>query len=167
MNKKFVYILLSSPILLAVLYIFRFKILVLACIFGGYFVSPEGSAVLTNYCFNHTDTLILDSSYLQRSPVIVKYARTLRIGQTKRCIGFKQYEDYRLSYALNPFTISRSKNGYTVSQWIEFDTTGKVYTTLNLFLVKVRVPDNFVHTFECTPYMVISKFQNLRVSSAD
>ena len=153
---------IGVAVLLGILYIFRFKILVLACIFGGYFVSPEGSAVLTNYCFHHTDTLILDSSYLQRSPVIVKYAKKLKIGQTKKCIGFKQYQDYRLSYALNPFTISRSKDGYTISQWIAFDTTGKVLTTLNLFLFKVRVPDNFVHTFECTPFMVISKFKNLK-----
>jgi hypothetical protein len=162
MNKKRIYILLGVPILLAAIYILRYKILVLACIFGGYFVSPEGSAILTNYCFNHTDTLILDSSYLQRSPVIVKYAKTLKIGQTKKCIGFKQYKDYRLSYALNPFTISRSKDGYTISQWIAFDTTGKVHTTLNLFLFKVRVPDNFVHTFECTPFMVISRFRCLK-----
>ncbi len=162
MYKKQIYILFGVPIILGILYIFRFKILVLACIFGGYFVAPEGSVVLTNYCFHHTDTLILDSSYLQRSPVIVKYAKKLKIGQTKKCIGFKQFQDYRLSYALNPFTISRSKDGYTISQWIVFDTTGKVHTTLNLFLFKVVVPDNFVHTFKCTPFMVISKFRYLK-----
>ena len=162
MNKKRFVFLLGITISVVLLYFFRFKILVLACIFGGYFVSPEGSAVLTNYCFHHTDTLILDSSYLQRSPVILKYAKKLKIGQTKKCIGFKQYQDYRLSYALNPFTISRSKQGYTISQWIAFDTTGKVHTTLNLFLFKVLVPDNFVHTFDCTTFMVISKFRNLK-----
>jgi hypothetical protein len=162
MNKKRICILVGVTFLLAILYILRFKILVLLCIFGGYFVSPEGSAVLTNYCFHHTDTLILDSSYLQRSPVIVKLAKKMRVGQTVKCYGFKQYKDYRLSYALNPFTISRSKDGYTISQWIAFDTTGKVHTTLNLFLFKVVVPDNFVHTFECTPFLVISKFRCLK-----
>jgi hypothetical protein len=94
--------------------------------------------------------------------VIVKLAKKMKVGQTVKCFGFKQYKDYRLSYALNPFTISRSKDGYTISQWIAFDTTGKVHTTLNLFLFKVNVPDNFVHTFECTPFMVISKFRYLR-----
>ncbi len=162
MNKKRICFLLGVPILLGALYILKYKILVLACIIGGYFVSPEGSAILTNYCFHETDTLILDSSYLQRSPVILKYAKNLKIGQTKKCIGFKQHLDYRLSYALNPFTISRSKDGYTVSQWIAFDTNGKVHTTLNLFLFKVTVPDNFVHTFDCTPFLVVSKFRNLK-----
>lgn len=162
MKKKHLFLLFGIPILFGALYILRYKILVLACIFGGYFVSPEGSAILANYCFHETDTLTIDSSYLQRSPVILKYAKTLKIGQTKKCVGFKQHLDYRLSYALNPFTISRSKDGYTVSQWIAFDTTGKVHTTLNLFLFKVIVPDNFVHTFDCTPFFVISKFRNLR-----
>lgn len=162
MKNRKVFILLGIPFLLVVVYVLRYKILVLACIFGGYFVSPEGSAVLTNYCFHYSDTLILDSSYLQRSPVIVKYAKKLKIGQTKKCIGFKQYQDYRLSYALNPFTISRSKNGYTISQWIAFDKTGKVHTTLNLFLFKVVVPDNFVHTFKCSPFLVISRFKTLK-----
>jgi hypothetical protein len=161
-SKKQIFIFLGIPILLGILFVLRYKILVLLCIFGGYFVSPEGSAVLTNYCFHETDTLILDSSYLQRSPVIVKLAKKMRVGQTVKCYGFKQYKDYRLSYALNPFTISRSKQGYTISQWIAFDTTGKVHTTLNLYLFKVRVPDNFVHTFDCTPFMVISKFRNLK-----
>lgn len=160
--KKPIFVLFGIIFSLGVIYVLRYKIFVLALIFGGYFVSPEGSAVLTNYCFHETDTLFLDSSYLQRSPVIVNLAKKMRVGQTVKCYGFKQYKDYRLSYALNPFTISRSKQCFTISQWIAFDTTGKVYTTLNLYLFKVRVPDNFVHTFDCTPFMVISKFRNLK-----
>ncbi len=162
MNKKRIFIYFGVHVLLVILYILRYKILVLLCIFGGYFVAPEGAAILSNYCFHKTDTLMLDSSYLQRSPVIIKWAKNLRVGQTKKCLGFKQRLDYRLSYALNPFTISRSKQGYTISQWIAFDTTGKVNTTLNLFLFNVVVPDNFVHTFECTPFLVVCKFRNLK-----
>ena len=154
---------LKLVLLAALLLIFflRYKILVLLLILGGYFVSPEGSAVLSNYCFHQTDTLILDSSYLQKSPVIVKLAKNMKIGQTIHCHGFKQHLDYRLSYALNPFTISRTKEGYMISQWIEFDKSGKVFTTLNCYVFKIRVPDNFVHTYDCTPFLAISKFRNI------
>lgn len=162
MTKKHKFIFIGIPIILGIAYILRYKILVLALVFGGYFIAPEASAILSNYCFHKTDTMHLDSSYIQRSPVIIKYAKKLKIGQSIKCPGFKQNLDYRLSYALNPFTITRKKNGYTVSQWIEFDRKGKLYTDLNLYIFKVRVFDNFVHTFDCSPFLVVCNFQNLQ-----
>ena len=73
-------------------------------IIGGRIVSPEGSDILYHYCFGNGDTLNINSSYIRKSPVVLKSIKDLRIGEIKKVI-FKQSEDWRLSYALNPFHI--------------------------------------------------------------
>jgi hypothetical protein len=135
------------------------KIIVLVIMVGGLFVSPEASKILCHYCFGNGDTLYVNSSYLSKSPVILRQAKKLRIGQSIKNLGFKQHEDWRLSYALNPFTIKRTKEGYIVSQWIEFDKTHKVKTKLNLFLFTITIPDSIVHCYDCTPFLVVFKFK--------
>ena len=134
------------------------KIIVLVIMGGGLFIAPEASKILSHYCGNG-DTLYLNSTYLSESPVILRQARKLKVGQSIKNLGFKQHEDWRLSYALNPFTIKRTRKGYIVSQWIEFDKTRKVTTKLNLFLFTITIPDSIVHTYDCTPFLVIFKFK--------
>lgn len=125
-------------------------------IVGGSIISPEGSAVLRHYCFGNGDTLELDADYIKSSPVFLKNAKKLKVGESKRVV-FKQSEDWRLSYALNPFVITRTSTGYLIHQYIKFDSSGKIYTDLNLFFTKIRVSDNFVHAFECKPFVAICK----------
>lgn len=152
-------ILLSCPGYLLWKSDFSFKKLpVQAFIFGGKFISPEGSMVLSHYTSGSGEILQLDPTYIKNSPVIRKAIKNMRIGETKR-ISFKQSEDWRLSYALNPFRITRKSDGYEISQWIEFDRSNKVYTYLNLGFTKIKVYDNLVHAYDCKPFMVKCKFR--------
>lgn len=127
-------------------------------IIGGFFIAPEASQILRHYCFGDGSNLYLKSDYIKQSPVVLKQIKTLKIGESRR-VTLKQKDDWRLSYALNPFKLSRLKNGYRIYQYIKFDESGIVITQLNLGLFKIKMPDNIVHTFECTPFTVISDWE--------
>jgi hypothetical protein len=132
------------------------KVFVISMIVGGRIVSPEGSDILYQYCFGNGDTLKLASGYIRNSQVVVKSKMGLKVGESKK-VEFRQAEDWRLSYALNPFHIKREKNGYLVYQYIEFDRSGKIYTDLNLGFTKIRVYDNIVHVFNCKPFVAVCR----------
>jgi hypothetical protein len=91
------------------------------------------------------------------SPIITKELASMKVGETK-IVRFAQKDDWRLSYAINGFTLIKKKHKIIVKQYIEFDNTGKIYTDLNLGVAKIRVDDGFVHTFDCTPFWVYSEF---------
>jgi hypothetical protein len=134
------------------------KMAVIGFIVGGRVVSPEGSTMLYNYCFGNRDTVEIQSDYIKTSPVVLNSIKGMKVGQTKK-VHFKQYKDWRLSYAFNPYHITREKDGYIMYEYIKFDTTGKIYTDLNLGITQVRVYDNIVHTFKCKPYVAIYRFK--------
>ena len=113
----------------------------------------EGIQVLYHYMYGNGEDLILKSDYLPHSSVIKKELKRMKVGQTKR-ITFHQKEDWRLSYALNPFHLKKTKNGFEIYQYIKFDTTGKVYTYINTPLGKIKIFDSWVHIKECKPFMV-------------
>lgn len=133
------------------------KLMVIGMIVFSTFTYPEASSILSQYCFGDGDTLMLDTSYLKVSPVITRQLSTMKVGE-KRIVRFKQKDDWRLSYAINGFTLIKQKDKVIVKQYIEFDKTGKIYTDLNLGITKIRVDDGFVHTFDCTPFWVYSEF---------
>lgn len=133
------------------------KLMVIGMIVFSTFTYPEASSILSQYCFGDGDTLMLDTSYLKVSPVITRELSTMNVGE-KRIVRFKQKDDWRLSYAINGFTLIKQKDKVIVKQYIEFDKTGKIYTDLNLGITKIRVDDGFVHTFDCTPFWVYSEF---------
>lgn len=133
------------------------KLMVIGMIVFSTFTYPEASSILSHYCFGDGDTLMLDTSYLKVSPVITKELSTMGVGET-RIVRFKQKDDWRLSYAINGFTLIKKKDKVIVKQYIVFDKTGKIYTDLNLGVTKIRVDDGFVHTFDCTPFWVYSEF---------
>jgi hypothetical protein len=135
------------------------KLMVVSMIVFSNFIYPEASSILNHYCFGDGDTLELDTSYLKISPVITKELKTMRVGETK-IIRFKQKDDWRLSYAINGFTLIKKKHKVIVKQYIKFDETGKIYTDLNLGFTKIRIDDGFVHTFDCTPFWVYSEFSH-------
>ena len=126
-------------------------------ILGGKIVSPEGSKILEHYCTGSGDTLFLDPSYIKNSPVVLEEIKGMREGQTKR-VTFEQSKDWRLSYALNPFNIKKEKGKYKVFQYIEFSRKKRVFTRLNFGLFKIKVKDNIVHSYKCTPYVAYCEF---------
>jgi len=143
--------------LLVILSSITTKLMVIGMIVFSKFTYPEASSILNQYCFGDGDTLVLDTSYLKVSPVITKELSTMKVGET-RIVRFTQKDDWRLSYAINGFTLIKKKHKVIVKQYIVFDKTGKVYTDLNLGVAKLRVDDGFVHTFDCTPFWVYSEF---------
>lgn len=138
------------------------KLVVVAMIVVGFFVAPEASQILSHYCFGDGDTLYLDSSYLKRSPVVISAATGLKVGGKINKVRVIQSRDWRLSYAINGFTLKRTKKGYVIQQWIEFDKTGTIPTDINFGVGKLRVQDAIVHTFDCTPFWVICEFKSLK-----
>lgn len=62
----------------------------------------EGIAILQHYCFGDGTNMVLESDYFPNSPVIKSELKKMRIGEDK-VISFNQNEDWRLSYALDPF----------------------------------------------------------------
>jgi hypothetical protein len=119
-------------------------------------IPPEGFAVLKHYMFGDGSTLVLESEYIPTSPVIIQALEKMKVGETKK-ISFKQDKDWRLSYAINGFNLTKTQNGFTIKQWIAFDTTGKVFTYIITPLGKFKVYDNWVHVVECKPFMVLFK----------
>ncbi len=136
------------------------KLFVVAMIVGGFFVAPEASQILSHYCFGDGDTLYLDSSYLKTSPVVISAAKGLNVGGKIADVRLNQSRDWRLSYAINGFTLKRTRKGYVIQQWIEFDKTGTIPTNINLGVGKLRVQDAIVHTFDCTPFWVVCEFKS-------
>jgi hypothetical protein len=113
--------LIISAIFLGIVIIYPQKAVVIGLILGGKIIAPEASEVLSHYCFGNGDTLYLNSDCLKTSPVVLKSIKDLKIGQSKS-VSFKQQEDYRLYYALNPFTIKSTTRGFRITQYIEFDS---------------------------------------------
>ena len=154
--KKIFFVFLLLGVLLVLLY--PKKIVVVSLILCGKIIAPEASEVLSHYCFGNGDTLYLDPEYIKNSPVVLRKIKTLKEGETIR-VTFKQSEDWRLSYALNPFQLTNTPNTYLIHQYINFESTGDVFTELNLGFTKISVKDNIVHAFECKPFIAICEIK--------
>lgn len=146
------YIIIGSIVTLVI--IFFKKIVVIGMIVVGAIFFPEASQALKHYCFGDGSTLHVNPDYIKTSPVVQKHLKKMKVGQKKK-VGFHQYEDWRLSFALNPFTIEKKKDKVVITQWMEFNKTGNVITWLFI----IPVPDNIVHTFNCTPYMFRTEWE--------
>lgn len=141
--------------ILAVL--FPKQAIVLSFIIGGELVAPEASAVLAHYCFGHGDTLQLAPAYISQSPVVLRNIKNLKEGEVRR-VTFTQKEDWRLSYALNPFQIRKVNGKYLIDQYIEFASDKKTFTVLNLWVTSIIIRDNIVHVFDCKPFVATCQF---------
>ena len=118
----------------------------------------EAMQVLSHYMFGGGKDLVLKSDYLPKSPVITKHLRSMEVGETKR-VAFKQKEDWRLSYAINGFTLTKTKEGFRIYQYIKFDDTGTVFTYLNTPLGRVKIYDSWVHVKNCTPFKLYYEYK--------
>jgi hypothetical protein len=126
--------------------------------------APEASKVVWHYCYGDGSELRLDPSYIRTSPVVKQAIDSMKTGETKT-VSFKQAEDFRLSLALNPFSITSSNTGgfqhYRVFQKIEFDlgTSGKkIKTEVKLGRFHVLVRDAYVHALRCKPFEAVSEW---------
>lgn len=142
--------------LLWILILFPKQTAVICFIIGGKIIFPEASAVLAHYCFGNGDTLHLSPDYLRRSPVFLRSIKGLKEGETRRIV-FKQKEDWRLSYALNPFHVKKTKEGYLIFQYIEFASDKHTFTLLDLWFTTFKVQDNIVHVFDCKPFIAVCR----------
>lgn len=119
--------------------------------------SPEGGAVVWHYLHGGGADMWLDSSYLRTSLVITKSLRTLKVGQSAE-FGFHQCDDWRLSYALNPFSLRRGHHDVLLWQRLAFATNPSVKTVLNYGLGQVELPDGLIHALHPVPYTVYSRW---------
>lgn len=143
---------LIGILILAIL--FYKKVIVIGMIVVGFFFFPEASQALRHYCFGDGSQLNVDPEYIKTSPVVQQHLAKMKVGQKKK-VGLHQWEDWRLSFAINPFTIEKQKHKVVITQWMEFDKKNKVTTWL--FFIPVK--DNIVHTFDCTPYMFHTEWE--------
>jgi hypothetical protein len=134
--------------------IFYRKVMVMGMIFFGAIFFPEASKILKHYCFGNGEKMILQSDYIKNSPVIQKKIKEMNVGE-KRKVTLKQWEDWRLSYALNPFYIEKRKDKAIITQYIQFDDTDRDYTWFGPF----RIKDNIVHTFDCKAFQLYHEFK--------
>jgi len=134
---------------------FIFSVLIFVSLVYAYFriYSPEGMEILQHYCFGDGSELKLESDYLPNSTVIQSELKKMRIGQDK-VVRFNQKDDWRLSYALNPFHLVKKRDGFEIYQYIKFDKKGIDVTELNFYLFKIKVKDSWVHLVNPTPFMV-------------
>ena len=77
----------------------------------------------------------------------------MKVGD-KKIVGMHQWQDWRLSYAINGFEMKKYQHKVVIRQWIKFDGTGKVLTWFG----PIPLPDDIVHTFDCTPFWVYHEF---------
>jgi hypothetical protein len=157
-NKLKIGIASVVAILFALIALYPGKATVLTMIAGAYIVAPEAARITQHYVFGNGEDLYLNADYIKNSPVILKNLN-LKKGEVRR-IALKQHEDWRLSYALNPMHIKRNGKGYTVFEYVDYGhgINKDVVSQLNLGFAKVKVHDNIVHSFECTPFTVYFNF---------
>jgi hypothetical protein len=140
---------------------FIFSIIIFVILVYAYFriSAPEGMEILQHYCLGDGYELVLESDYLPDSPVIQSELKKMKIGQDK-VVRFYQKEDWRLSYALNPFHLVKKQDGFEIYQYIKFDSKGVDVTELNFYLFKIKVKDSWVHLVNPKPFMVKYNYQN-------
>jgi hypothetical protein len=126
---------------------------------AGRTVSPEAGAIVWAYLHNEGKDLWLDSSYLQTSPVIRRSWQSLKLGESRQFSLRRQAEDWRLSYALNPFSLRRDAHEILLWQRMEFSSNPRVRTTLNYGLGSVKLPDALIHALHPQPFTVYSKWR--------
>jgi hypothetical protein len=122
-------------------------------ILGGKFIFPEGSEMLDQYINGNGEDHYIDADYIKTSPVVEKHLANMRVGET-RVVVFKQHEDWRLSYALNPFRIKKEKDKVKIWQEIVFLKRKDIYTDLNFGIFKIRLQDGLIHALNPKKYTI-------------
>jgi hypothetical protein len=125
---------------------------------GGRMVSPEAGEIIWHYLNGHGTDLWLSPDYIRTSPVVLRSLAQLKEGESRQFV-FRQAEDWRLSYAVNPFSLKRS--GGTVLMWqlMKFETRPGTLTTLNYRIGKFQLPDALIYSMHPQTYTVYCKWK--------
>ncbi len=151
-------LLIILGILFTTVYLIGIKKIVVGIIYlGGLIVSPEASKILYHYSYGDGEKMVLESDYIRNSPVILKHLKTLKVGESKR-VGFIQSEDWRLSYAINGFKLTKFKDKAVIEQYINFNVSGEEWTELNLYLFKIKISDGIVNELDTKPFLLYHEF---------
>lgn len=123
----------------------------------GRVVSSKGGAIVWHYLHGKGD-LDLDSSYLRKSPVILRSIRSLKPEESGR-YAFHQADDWRLSYALNPFSLRRDAREVHLWERIAFGTDARIKTKLRYGLGVIELPDALIHVLHPKTFTVRSRWR--------
>jgi hypothetical protein len=151
MSKKL--LLLSSLTIFS--YFFLKKIIVLGMIIVGAVIFPEASLALRHYCFGHGEKLIVESNYFEKSSIIQNHLKKMKIGD-KKMVWVNRFDDFRLSSAINNFSLEKKKNKVIIKQWMYIRRSNDIFTWFGP--IPVPITGNMVHTFNCTPYLFYHEF---------
>ncbi|ALI98097.1 hypothetical protein DC20_02775 [Rufibacter tibetensis] len=124
----------------------------------GWLFYPEAAEVLHHYLYGKGTDLYLEPGYVRNSPVVQHALGSMKTGDVK-AVSFRQNKDWRLSYAVNGFTLEKRQGSVLLSQVIIFSKDSRIVTDLNFFLFKVRIPDGLVHVLEPSPFVVYCHWQ--------
>lgn len=124
----------------------------------GRVVSPEGGQVIWHYLCGRGTDLWLSPNYIRMSPVVVRSLAQLKEGESRQ-FGFHQAEDWRLSYAVNPFSIKKNQGSVFLWQRMEFDTRPGALTTLDYTIGQFRLPDALIYSMHPQPFTVYCKWK--------
>lgn len=131
------------------------KIIVLGMILVGALIFPEASLALRHYCFGHGEKLIVESNYFEKSSIIQNHLKKMKIGD-KKMVSVNRFDDFRLSSAINNFSLEKKKNKVIIKQWMYIRRSNDIFTWFGP--IPVPITGNMVHTFNCTPYLFYHEF---------
>lgn len=125
------------------------------------FIYPEAADLLYHYVYGDGSDLELSSDYFKKSKYLTSKIQKLGTG-THGPIGLKQYQDYRLSLAFNPYYLEiDTKKVRIYHPKIEFAPVRgkKVPTRVPLGKLTIRVYDNLVSSMNPTPFYAFSEWE--------
>ena len=124
---------------------------------GGRMVSPEAGQIIWHYMHEQGADLWLNPDYIRTSPVILRSLAQLKEGESRQ-FEFRQADDWRLSYAVNPFSLKRSGGKVLMWQLMKFETRPGTLTTLNYGIGQFKLPDALIHSMHPQTYTVYCKW---------
>jgi hypothetical protein len=124
----------------------------------GGIASPEAGRIVGHYIHGRGADLWLSPEYIRTSPVILRCLMQLKEGESRQ-FGFHQSEDWRLSYALNPFSLRKQNGKVLLWQFIKFETRPSTLTTMNYGIGKFQLPDALIYSMHPKAYTVYATWK--------
>ncbi len=126
------------------------------------FSYPEASKILYHYVYGDGSELKLPSDYFRQSGYLSSKVKELGFGRHGP-IGLQQYEDWRLSLALNPYYLEINNHRVRISHpRIEFaaESGTPVRTVVPIGNLRINVYDNLISALEPTPFAAFAEWEN-------
>ena len=127
------------------------------------FSYPEASSLLYHYIYGDGSDLQLDASYFQGSHYLAQQVKALGLGQHGP-IALKQYQDWRLSLALNPYYIDITDSTIKIYHpeiiFAPLESDKKVMTVVPIGKMRLKIYDNLVSALNPKPFYVYAEWSN-------